>query len=87
MPDVNVVRGEGSVIYYNTSAPLRPHAELALAIGNLEKRRDVMLKYRDECARIADHHGVQDVSSDLRELDAAEAALRWVLGERETLGY
>jgi hypothetical protein len=46
-----------------------------------------MLKYRDECARIADHHGVQDVSSDLRELDAAEAALRWVLGERETLGY
>lgn len=66
---------------------MRRLEELVPALSWLNARREVLLKYRDECARIADHHGVQDASSDLRELDAAEAALRWVLGERETLGY
>jgi hypothetical protein len=66
---------------------MRSRDEAMLAVAALDRRRTTMLAYRDECARIADHHGVQDASSDLRELDAAEAALRWVLGERETLGY
>lgn len=62
-------------------------AALAAECRHLAARRAVLLTYRDECARIADHHGVQDASSDLRELDACEAALRWVLGERDALGY
>ena len=61
--------------------------DLFQACKQLGDRRETLLTYREHCARIADHHGVQDASSDLRELDAAEAALRWVLGERETLGY
>jgi len=65
----------------------RGYAELTTALLDVAGRRRALLTYRDECARIADHHGVQDASSDLRELDACEAALRWVLGERETLGY
>lgn len=64
-----------------------PLAAIENQLRKLGQRRVTLLAYRDECARIADHHGVQDASSDLRELDAAEAALRWVLGERETLGY
>ncbi len=67
---------------------MRTHGDITATIEvQLVRRRGILLAYRDECARIADHHGVQDASSDLRELDAAEAALRWVLGERETLGY
>lgn len=61
--------------------------EVTQALVAISWRRRALLCYRDECARIGDHHGVQDASSDLRELDAVEAALRWVRGERETLGY
>ena len=66
---------------------MRKPLDLAAELRHLVARRVVLLTYRDECARIGDHHGVQDAASDLRELEAAEAALRWVLGERETLGY
>jgi hypothetical protein len=87
MPEIRTDVGADGVIRYDPTAPLRSRLELTQRLGWMNARRTVLLKYRDECARIADHHGVQDVSSDLRELDAAEAALRWVLGERETLGY
>lgn len=66
---------------------MRSPDSIAIMLTAIVHRRQILLSYRDECARIGDHHGVQDASSDLRELDAAEAALRWVLGERETLGY
>lgn len=65
---------------------VRGHAEMTMALLAIAGRRKTLLAYRDECARIGDHHGVQDASSDLRELDAAEAALRWVLGERGNVG-
>lgn len=51
------------------------------------RRREALKDYRNHCLRIEDHHGVQDASSDLRELDAVEAALEWVLEARESLGY
>lgn len=65
---------------------MRSSGELHVALAHLHERRDILARYRDQCIRIDDHHGVQDASSDLREVDAVEDALRWVLGERGNVG-
>lgn len=66
---------------------MRSESELRAMQKHLSERAYALTLYRDQCVRIRDHHGVQDASSDLRELEAVDDALEWVLGERETLGY
>lgn len=66
---------------------MRDAATVEQKLRDLARRHATLLAYRNECIRIDDHHGVQDASSDLRELEAAEAALSWVLGTIERLNY
>jgi hypothetical protein len=66
---------------------MREVAQITDQFAAMSKRRDVLAEYLRECLRTDDLHGVQDAASDLREVDAAMAALDWALGKRETLGY
>ena len=68
-------------------APMRSERELGEARKALGERAYALPLYRDQCIRTRDHHGVQDACSDLRELEAAESALEWVLGLTERLNY
>lgn len=45
----------------------------------LERHRETYLNYRRVCIDNGDHHGVQDASSDLREIEAKIEVLKWVL--------
>lgn len=87
MPDENLSGKAGAVWRVEPPSIARTVEDIAQERLRMAGRHDALVAYRDHCVMIDDHHGVQDASSDLRELDAAEAALRWVLGERETLGY
>lgn len=60
--------------------------EIERELIRLEQRADVLTKYRDHCATIGDHHGVQDAASDLREIEAVDTALRWTRDECEKVG-
>ena len=52
----------------------------------LQRRADALDTYRLHCMQIKDHHGVQDASSDLREIVAVDNALLWVLGLAADVG-
>lgn len=45
-----------------------------------------MHNYAESRMEIADRHGVQDAMSDIREIEAAMAALEWALGKRDSIG-
>ena len=62
------------------AGPMRSEEEIHAALTALGKREEALLVYRNECIRIEDHHGVQDASSDLREIEMVHGALFWVLG-------
>ena len=55
--------------------------ELNQRIAQLQDQYEVYELYREVCLTNNDHHGVQDASSDLRELESQIAELQWVLEE------
>lgn len=57
--------------------------EITEAISRIGVRKLILEDYRDTCIAIADHHGVQDASSDLREVEAVLSAFAWIRGEGE----
>ena len=59
---------------------------IEVQLHKLRHRRDVLQAYAESRMEIADRHGVQDAMSDLREMDAAIAALEWAMGDREEVG-
>ena len=79
--------GKAGAIWRVEPTPWRTPLDVTEALHALGARRGTLVAYRDACARIEDHHGVQEAASDLREIAAVEATLRWMSGEREVLGY
>lgn len=52
---------------------------ISLQMAVLKRQRDVYVQYRQVCLDNRNHHGVQDASSDLREIEAQLEILKWVL--------
>lgn len=65
---------------------MRNQNEINDEILRLISRQEALYTYREHCIRIDDHHGVQDASSDLREIVTAINTLRWVVGAEEKIG-
>lgn len=65
---------------------MKTEQEIRDEVRHLRKRGMTMAAYAESRMEIADRHGVQDAMSDLREIEAAIAALDWVLGDRTDIG-
>lgn len=65
---------------------MRPYTDIHDERLRLIGRLDGLLTYRAGRLEVGDHHGVQDASSDLRDVEAAIGALEWVMGWREKVG-
>lgn len=58
---------------------MRRIEEVEFRMHDIENHIQVYKDYRQVCLENNDHHGVQDASSDLRELEAKIEVLKWVL--------
>lgn len=63
-----------------STAPAPPRSVIIARINALKADRFKYLEYLDLKIRERDWHGVEDCGSDLRDVEAAIAALEWVTG-------